>query len=142
EALLSGSEVLDAEGRAHRRASGAVLLAGAAASAAGGGGPLRRRAELAALEAEIGQQQETHGQVSFALSATELRLAERERAAGSAAAETERARETEREAAAGREDAARVVEHLTRELADQQSGLARLRERLERAAARRGALVL
>jgi chromosome segregation protein len=137
EALLSGSEVLDAQGRALRRASGAILLAGSA----GSGGPLRRRAEIGALEAEIEQQQEVHGTVSFALSATELRLAERERAAALAAAETERAREQERLAAAEREDTARVVEHLTRELADQQTASAKLRERLDRAEARRRELV-
>ncbi len=134
EALLSGSEVLDGSGHALRRASGAILLAGVA----GTGGPLRRRAEIGALEGEIGLQQESHGAVCFALSATELRLAERERAAADAGGATDRAREAERLAAAKREDAARVVEHLTRELADQQSGRERLRERLDRAEARRG----
>lgn len=129
DALLSGSEVLDAQGRALRRASGAILLA----APAGTGGPLRRRAEIGALETEIGQQQEVHGMVSFALSATELRLAERERAAAEATTANELAREAQRLAAAEREDSARIVEHLTRELADQQSGIARLRERLDKA---------
>ena len=133
EVLLSGSEVLDRRGHALRRASGAILLA----ATAGTGGPLRRRAEISALDREVGQQEEAHGTVCFALAATELRLAERERAAADSAVAGERTRELQRAAAAEREAAARIVESLTRELADQQSERQRLRERLERAEARR-----
>jgi chromosome segregation protein len=133
EALLSGSEILDRRGHALRRASGAILLAGAA----GSGGPLKRRAEIGGLEADIKQQEQARVGVSAALAASELRLGELERTATIAAAATEEAREAQRRAAAEREDAARRVEQLTRELADQQSARERLRERLARAEARR-----
>ena len=133
QALLGGSEVLDARGFALRRASGAVLLAGVG----GTSGPLRRRAEIGGLAAEIDQQEAALESVVTALSATGTRLGEAERAAVDAVAGYEQAREQERAAAAAREDAARVVQNLTRELADAETGLARSRERLGKAGERR-----
>jgi len=133
EALLSGSEVLDGRGHALRRASGAILLG----AATGSGGPLRRRAEIGTLDSEIEQQESARNAVSASLAATESRLGDQEREATAATAGTDQAREVQRVAAAEREDAARIVENLTRELADQQSNLARLHERLARAEARR-----
>lgn len=134
QALLGGSEVLDGRGHALRRASGAVLLAGAA----GTSGPLRRRAEIGGLGTEIGQQEAALEIVGTALAATETRLEAAERAAVEAAQSYQQAREHERAAAAAREDAARVVQNLTRELAEAETGLNRSRERLGQANARRG----
>jgi chromosome segregation protein len=134
QALLGGSEVLDGRGHALRRASGAVLLAGAA----GTSGPLRRRAEIGGLAAEIAQQETALDIVVTALAATETRLEHAERAAVAAATSYQQAREQERAAAAAREDAARVVQNLTRELAEAETGLNRSRERLGQANERRG----
>jgi chromosome segregation protein len=134
QALLGGTEVMDQRGHALRRASGAVILA----AAAGTSGPLRRRAEIGGLGTEIEQQDRALGEVTGALTATEIRLAEAERAAVEAVAGFESAREQERASVAAREDAARVVQNLTRELAEADAGLARIRERLGRADERKG----
>ncbi len=133
QALLGGSEVMDQRGHALRRASGAVILA----AAAGTSGPLRRRAEIGGLAAEIEQQEQALREVSGELTATEHRLAGAERAAADALAALELAREQERSAVAQREDAARVVQNLTRELADAETGLAHITERLGRATERK-----
>ena len=133
DALLGGSEVMDQRGHALRRASGAVILA----AAAGTSGPLRRRAEIGGLGTEIEQQERASSEVTAALDATGVRLAQAERAATEALAGFEQAREAERGAAAARDDAGRVVQNLTRELAEAENGLARIRERLSHAEARR-----
>ncbi|HEU5217604.1 MAG TPA: chromosome segregation protein SMC [Gemmatimonadales bacterium] len=133
QALLGGSEVLDQRGHALRRASGAVILA----ATAGTSGPLRRRAEIGGLGAEIDQQDRALSDVTTALGATEVRLAEAERTAVEATAAYERAREEERGAVAAREDAARVALNLTRELTEADAGLTLLRERLGRAEERK-----
>ena len=126
QALLGGSELLDGRGNALRRASGAILLAGSGTAS----GPLRRRAEIGSLESEIGQQDGALAAISSALADTEARLAEVERAAATAAAGSDVARERERTAAATRDDSARTVQNLTRELANAETGGSRLRERL------------
>jgi len=126
QALLGGSEALDGRGLALRRASGAILLAGSS----GGSGPLRRRAEIGGLAGDIDQQEAGLAAVRSALAATEARLLDLERSAASSATNTDRLRESARMAAARREDSARVVQNLTRELAEAETGLARLRERL------------
>jgi chromosome segregation protein len=136
EALLGGSEALDGRGLALRRASGAILLAGAA----GGSGPLRRRAEIGGLAGEIAQQESELAIVRASLAGTEARLLELERAAAESAATADRLREAARVAAARREDSARAVQNLTRELAEADTGVTRLRDRLQ-AAERRGAEV-
>jgi chromosome segregation protein len=133
QALVGGSEVLDGRGLALRRASGAIVLAGPSGSS----GPLRRRAEIGGLAAEIEQKEAALAAVASALGATQARLAEVERHAAEAATVTEQARERERAAAARREDAARRVQNLTRELAEAEAGLARAADRLARADARR-----
>ncbi|HYC32884.1 MAG TPA: AAA family ATPase, partial [Gemmatimonadales bacterium] len=127
-AALAGSEVLDESGRVLRRASGAIFLSAAGAPT----GPLRRRAELAELGAEV---ERAHGAVAAAeeaLAATMTRLAGCEAALREAAAAAERAREAERQSVAAREDAARVAGNLARELAESDGQLTRLRERLTR----------
>jgi chromosome segregation protein len=136
EALLGGSEALDGRGLALRRASGAILLAGAS----GGSGPLRRRAEIGGLAGEIAQQESDLGAVRASLAGTEARLLELERAAAESTATADRLREAARAAAARREDSARAVQNLTRELAEADTGATRLRDRLQ-TAERRGAEV-
>ncbi|HLB54573.1 MAG TPA: hypothetical protein VJK71_05655, partial [Gemmatimonadales bacterium] len=61
-----------------------------------------------------------------------------ERSASVAAAEAERLREIKRNAIAEREDATRLVQNLTRELAERESGRAALERRVQRAATRLG----
>jgi chromosome segregation protein len=133
EALLGGAEVLDGRGHALRRASGAIVLAGAGSAS----GPLRRRAEIGGLGFDIEHQEGALTVVTAALAATEIRLAQVEGAAAEAAIATERALHLERSTAAQREDSARSVQNLTREVADAETGLARLGERLARAEHRR-----
>ncbi len=134
EALLGGSEALDGRGHALRRASGAILLAGSS----GGSGPLRRRAEIGGLAGDIEQQEAARTAVRAALAGTEARLLELERGAAASSTNTDRLREAARMAAARREDTARVVQNLTRELAEADTGLARLGERVGAADRRHG----
>ena len=134
EALLGGSEALDGRGHALRRASGAILLAGSS----GGSGPLRRRAEIGGLAGDIDQQEAELTQVRSTLAATEARLLDLERSAAASTTNTDRVREAARMAAARREDTARVVQNLTRELAEAETGLGRVRERLGAADRRHG----
>ena len=133
-ALLSGSEFLDGRGHALRRPSGAILLAGAQ----GPTGPLRRRAEIAGLAKEIGDRRSTLEEVTLEVARATSLVALTESRAQQAAAGAEAAREQERAAAAVREDAARRVQNLTRELAEAETALARLKERVARSEARRG----
>jgi chromosome segregation protein len=133
-ALLSGSEFLDGRGHALRRPSGAILLAGAQ----GPTGPLRRRAEIAGLSKEIGDRRAMLEEVTLEAERATSLVAVTESRAQQAAAGAEAAREQERAAAAVREDAARRVQNLTRELAEAETALARLQERLARSEARRG----
>ncbi len=134
DALLGGSEALDGRGHALRLASGAILLAGSS----GGSGPLRRRAEIGGLGGDIDQQEAALTAVRAALAGTEARLLELERGAAASSTNTEHLREAGRMAAARREDTARVVHNLTRELAEADTGLARVRERLSAADRRHG----
>ena len=89
-ALVGGSVVLEQSGRALRRANGAVYLTGPSASA----GPIRRRAELKSLGAEV--ETATQG-----LAAVELRR-------GQTAAELAGAGDGDRRSRAGRRSGARV----------------------------------
>jgi chromosome segregation protein len=127
-AALAGSEVLDAAGRVLRRASGAIFLSGAGAPS----GPLRRRAELADLGAEVERARDSVAAAEVALAATVASLAERERQLADAAAAADRAREAERQGVAVREDAGRVAGNLAREAADSDLQVTRLTDRLSR----------
>jgi chromosome segregation protein len=71
------------------------------------------------------------------LAATVERLALVERAAAEAVAHTERSHQDSRHAAAAREDVARVVHNLTRELAEAENSVVRLKERVAVAESRR-----
>ncbi|HET9039220.1 MAG TPA: hypothetical protein VFN40_03565, partial [Gemmatimonadales bacterium] len=126
---LAGSEVLDTAGRVLRRASGAIFLSGAAAPS----GPLRRRAELATLALEVERATTALTAADEAVQATVGRLAERERTLATATAAAEQAREAERQAGAAREDAIRLAGNLAREMAESESQLTRVTERLARA---------
>jgi chromosome segregation protein len=127
-AALAGSEVLDASGRVLRRASGAIFLSGAAAPS----GPLRRRAELSALEQDVERGAAALHAAEQALEATVGRLGEREQTLAAATGAAERAREAERQGTATRDDAVRLVGNLTREMAESEAQLTRVTERLTR----------
>jgi chromosome segregation protein len=128
-ALLAGTEVLDPTGRALRRPNGAVLLAGAPSPS----GPLRRRAELESLANEVGEAQATLHRTDLALGATVARLAEAETEQEAAGHAADLGREAERVAVAAREDAIRIANTVSRELADAETHLRSLTERIERA---------
>ncbi len=133
-ALLRGFEVLDETGRLLKRPSGAVMLAGSAAPS----GPIRRRADLAALSEDIGDQQRDLASVVERLDQTRARLVEAERIAGDATTVVEQARERERLAVAARDDAHRLLLSLGRERQEADSQLGRLNERITRAESRQG----
>src|SRR5438093_1429039 len=126
-----------ASGWASRRANGAVFLAGAGAV---GGGPLERRAELDALERELGETEGRRVAAAEALHKTlgELTAAEAGLAAAGAAAE--RARAHELEAGALKGDAERAAAHAQREAADATAQVDRLSTRLPAVAPRLTAL--
>ncbi|MEP6590976.1 MAG: chromosome segregation protein SMC [Gemmatimonadota bacterium] len=133
-ALVGGAEVLDTAGRALRRANGAVYLTGPAAAT----GPIRRRAELKSLVREIDIASGTLATVDARRIGTARELVEQETAAADTQQSSERLREVERLAVATREDLARRVGNLDRELAEAETQVARLSERLTRAEQRRG----
>ncbi len=128
-AILAGSEVLDATGRVLRRANGAIYLGGATAPS----GPLRRRADLEALSAELATANLSLATMTAALEETVRRLAEVEASLEQANATAEQAREAERTAVAAREDAIRQASNLGRELAEAENMVASLAERMDRA---------
>ncbi len=140
-ALLAGHEVLDG-GRALRRPNGAVFLDGgpAAVEAGGAAGPLRRRAELDALELEVREAQAARARAAAALEATLAGLAEAEAAFTGAAATTERARQQELETGADRGDAERAAAHAHREATEAAAQVERLTLRLTEVDARLAAL--
>jgi chromosome segregation protein len=126
--LLAGSEVLEPTGRALRRPNGAVLLAGAPSPS----GPLRRRAELESLANDVGEAQATLHRADLALGATVARLADAEREQESAGQAADQAREAERVAVAAREDAIRLANTVNRELAEAETQVRSLTDRIER----------
>ncbi|MEO5799535.1 MAG: chromosome segregation protein SMC [Gemmatimonadales bacterium] len=133
-ALIGGAEVLDASGRALRRANGAVYLTGPTAAT----GPIRRRAELKSLVREIDTTSATLATADARRQRTTQELADQETAATESQSSAERLREAERLAIAAREDLARKVGNLDRELAEAETQVARLGERLTRGEHRRG----
>ncbi len=131
-ALLGGSEVLDASGRALRRSNGAVLLSGGGAPS----GPLRRRAELEALTGDLDRARTTLATAEAAVAATIARLGELETALAMATETAERAREAERLGGSARDDAERSVATRTRELLESDAQVLRVTERLSASEAR------
>ena len=131
-ALLGGSEVLDASGRALRRSNGAVLLSGGGTPS----GPLRRRAEIEALAGDLHRARTTLSAAESAVAATVARLGELEAALTTTTEAAERAREAERVGGSAREDAERSVATRTRELLESDSQVVRVTERLSASEAR------
>jgi chromosome segregation protein len=127
-ALLVGLEVLEPGGRALRRPNGAILLAGASAPS----GPLRRRAELDSLVAEVNEAENQLRRADTALSATVAQLAEAEATLEAATVAADRARESEQTAVLGREDSIRHAANLGREHSEAEAQFGSLTERVER----------
>lgn len=128
-AALAGSEVLDEQGQVLRRASGAIFLAGGTTPS----GPLRRRAELEQLAADVASAEARLEASELSLQASSTSLAEAERLLAEATARAEATREAERQAVAQREDALRLLGNLTREVAEADQQLVRLTARLDSA---------
>ncbi|MEP6745339.1 MAG: hypothetical protein ABJB33_07555, partial [Gemmatimonadota bacterium] len=114
QALVAGSEVLDPAGRALQRPNGAVYLSTGQAQQ----GPLRRRADLESLAGDLVTAEARLQSTAAALSATIARLAELEKALELATEGAEQAREAERATTAQREDVARLIGTLTRDLGE------------------------
>jgi chromosome segregation protein len=125
-AALAGSEVLDDTGRVLRRASGAIFLSGVGAPF----GPIRRRAELATLNQEVGAAEGALEAAELALQATVERLVELEASLSNATQAAEQTRDAERLAIASRDDLIRVAGNLGREAAEADTQLERINERL------------
>ncbi|HRP08671.1 MAG TPA: AAA family ATPase, partial [Gemmatimonadales bacterium] len=131
-ALIGGAQPLE-NGTGVRRNDGSVWLTGPAAS----GGPLRRRSELKSLQQRLERLTGDFEASESRLGATRENLA----AAGAAAADSEQQatalREAEHQAVAAREDLARRVGNLEREIAEVDARLVRHRDRLRTATDRR-----
>jgi len=125
-AALAGSEVLDADGRVLRRASGAIFLSGVGAPF----GPIRRRAELALLSEQVDSAGKALTEAEEALRQILQQLSGLEQALSGATTSAEQARDLERQAVAAREDILRLVGNLARETAEADTQLERLNERL------------
>jgi len=128
-AALAGSEVLDEHGQVLRRASGAIFLSGGTAPS----GPLRRRAELERLVADVAVAEARVGASDRSLETAAASLAEAELLLAEATTRAEDSRESERQAVAQREDALRMLGNLTREVAEADQQLAWLSTRLDAA---------
>jgi chromosome segregation protein len=132
-ALVGGSEVLEQSGRALRRANGAIYLTGPSTSS----GPIRRRAELKSLGAQIAAAATALAVVEARRTSTATELTALDAAAGEAEQGADLARDAGRQAVATREDGARRVANFDRELAEATTQLERLADRLARAEQRR-----
>jgi len=141
-ALLAGHEVLaGGEGRAVRRANGAVFLDGGIGAGAGGaGGPLQRRAELETLEQEVREAESARGRAVAALEATVTELTEAEAAFAAAGQEAEGARRAELEAGAEKGEAERAGLNARRQAEEAAAQVERLTRRLAEVEARLGTL--
>jgi chromosome segregation protein len=132
-ALVGGSQPLADGGRGVRRRNGSIWLTGPASTT----GPLQRRAELNALAGRITDATAAFETADGRRTATREELAQLEVEATESEQHAATLRETERQAIAAREDLARRVGNLDRELQELEGQLARLHDRLTRATARR-----
>lgn len=132
DALTAGSETLDREGRAVRRADGAIYLRGPTAES----GPIRRRAELKSLVRQLDASSAALAEAEARSTRTAAELAALEAEATATQQTAEQLREAERSANAVREDLARRVANLDRELAAADEQLTRFADRVQRAEAR------
>ncbi len=126
QAVLHGSEMLDGAGLVLRRATGAVFLAGATTQT----GPLRRRAELSSLAADVDAAEQRSRAAEATLAATLASFAAAETALAAAVVAYDATRERERQAVSAREEALRHVASLQREVATSEQQVERVRERL------------
>jgi chromosome segregation protein len=131
-ALIGGARPLDS-GRGVRRADGSIWLTGPASSS----GPLRRRAELKGLHGQVETIASRSKAAEARQAATAGELAQLEVAATEAEQLATTTREAERQAIAVREDLARKLGNIERELAEVDARLARFSERLATATKRR-----
>jgi len=141
-ALLAGHEVLPGgDGRAVRRANGAVFLDGGTAIEGGaGGGPLQRRAELETLEQDVHDAEAARGRAAATLETAGKDLTAAEAALAEAVQAGERARHAELEAGAEKGEAERTVIHARREAEEAVALVERLTQRLAEVEARLGTL--
>jgi chromosome segregation protein len=137
-ALLAGHEVLPAgDGRAVRRANGAVFLDGGTAAEGGAvGGPLQRRAELETLEQDVHDAEAARGRAAATLETAGKELTAAEAALAEAVQAGEQARHAELEAGAEKGEAERAVIHARREADEALAQVERLTQRLEEVEAR------
>jgi chromosome segregation protein len=132
-AIIGGASSLG-NGRGVRRADGSVWLTSPASTA----GPLRRRSELKALAGRVEATSAASREAEGRQEATRVELAGVELAAAETEQAALQAREAERTAVAAREDLARRLGNLEREVHEVEQRLARHHERLNAAVARRG----
>ena len=134
-ALLAGHEVIGAG--ALRRANGAVFLdSGAPAT----GGPLQRRAELEALEKDVHDAEANRDRARAAEESTVQELAAAEAALTAAGSGAEQARRVELEAGAEKGEADRGLIHARRQAEEAAALVERLTKRLAEVETRLGAL--
>ena len=131
-ALLTGHQVLE-DGRTLRRSNGAVFLSG---RETGGGGPLRRRAELEALEREVAEAVAARDGAAAGLDEATRDLAAAEAEFTGAGHAAEEGRRGELEAVAQRGEAERALAQVRRAAADAVAQAERLSQRLAEVDAR------
>lgn len=131
--LIGGSRPLGPGARGVRRADGSIWLTAAATSS----GPLRRRAELKSLVDEIAATTIAFEAADARHAATVAELTGLETAQAESEQRAAVLREAERQAVAAREDLARRVANLDRELHEVEAHLARHTDRLTTATTRR-----
>jgi chromosome segregation protein len=124
-ALLAGHEVLDARGHAIRRPNGAVVL-----TAGTGAGPLARRADLAALQGEITEQERRIERLQAAQDDAARAHTAAATSLDGAGRALEAARAAAREAQAAADDAKRVLQRLEREVLETEQAATRLGEQV------------
>jgi len=133
-ALLAGHEVIGAG--VLRRANGAVFLDSGTPAA----GPLQRRAELEALEKDVGEATTNLDRARAAEESTVKELAAAEAALTAAGQGAEQARRVELDAGAEKGEADRGLIHARRQAEEAAALVARLTKRLAEVEARLGAL--
>jgi chromosome segregation protein len=124
--LLSGQEVLDADGRAIRRANGAIFLPGGE-----GSGPLQRRAELDRMADELTRADARTKALDRDAAAAVQAQAAAEQAQARAAEAVERARTALFQAQGAADDAGRLLQRADRELAEASDAWTRATHRAE-----------
>ena len=131
-ALLAGNSSLDEQGRAIRRANGAVFLPGGEER----GGPLRRRAELDQLSEELDVAEQDVQRFAKGADEAARNLRDAEQHMGAASDAAEQTRQALREAMGTHADAERELQRAERERKESHEAHARLTQHLEERTAR------